>query len=178
MSAVLLDVNALIALAWPQHVHHAAAHRWFASKSRGAWATCAITQLAFVRISSNPKIIPEAVAPRSAHAVLRELIQLPGHAYWEALPAPAACATLQAVSMVEHLQVTDAYLLDLARHHAGRLVTLDKGLLALAAAVDKKLAARAVMIAWRRRVRKCVPAFRAYPNENSRHPVTSHPSRL
>ena len=147
MSAALLDVNVLIALAWPQHVHHAAAHRWFDSKSRGAWATCAITQLAFVRISSNPKIIPEAVAPRSAHAVLCELTGLRGHVYWEALPSPATCATLQAVSMVGHLQVTDAYLLDLTRHHGGRLITFDKGLSALAAAVDKKLAARVLMIA-------------------------------
>ena len=147
MTAVLLDVNVLIALAWPQHVHHAAAHRWFDSNSRGAWATCAITQLAFVRISSNPKIIPEAVAPRSAHAVLCDLVQLPGHAYWESLPAPAACTTLAAVSMVGHLQVTDAYRLDLARHHDGGLITFDKGVLALAAAVDKKLAARVVVIA-------------------------------
>ena len=31
----LLDVNVLIALAWPNHVHHAAAHTWsrFASAS-------------------------------------------------------------------------------------------------------------------------------------------------
>lgn len=146
MSAALLDVNVLIALAWPQHVHHAAAHRWFDSKSRGAWATCAITQLAFVRISSNPKIIPEAVAPRSAHAALCALTGLRGHVYWEALPAPAQCATLKAVSMVGHLQVTDAYLLDLARHHVGRLITFDKGLLALAMAVDRKSASRVVLI--------------------------------
>ena len=147
MSAALLDVNVLIALAWPQHVHHPAAHRWFDSNARGAWATCAITQLAFVRISSNPKIIPEAVAPRSAHAVLCDLVRLPGHVYWESLPSPAACATLAAVSMVGHLQVTDAYLLDLVRHHVGRLITFDKGLFTLAAAIDKKLAARVLMIA-------------------------------
>ena len=48
---------------------------------------------------------------------------------------------------VGHLQVNDAYLLELALHHAGRLITFDKGLLALAAALDKKLAARVVMIA-------------------------------
>ena len=147
MSASLLDVNVLIALAWPQHVHHAAAHRWFDAKSRGAWATCAITQLAFVRISSNPKIIPEAVSPRSAHATLDELIALPGHAYWEALPAPSECAALRAVPVVGHRQVTDAYLIDVARHHAGRLVTFDKAILALAAAVDKKYAARVSLIA-------------------------------
>jgi predicted nucleic acid-binding protein len=27
----LLDVNVLLALAWPNHVHHAASRTWFAS---------------------------------------------------------------------------------------------------------------------------------------------------
>ena len=143
----LLDVNVLIALAWPQLVHHAAAHRWFESKSRGAWATCAITQLAFVRISSNPRIITEAVAPRSAHAALAQLINLPGHVYWEALPPPASSASLAAVPVVGHRQVTDAYLIDRARHHGGSLVTFDKAMLALAGAVDKKAPGRVVVIA-------------------------------
>ena len=147
MSAALLDVNVLIALAWPQHVHHAAAHRWFASKARGAWATCAITQLAFVRISSNPKIIPEAVAPRSAHAALAALTSLSGHVYWETLPSPAGVASLNAVPVVGHRQVTDAYLIDVARHHGGLLVTFDKAMLTLAQAVDMKAAGRVVVIA-------------------------------
>jgi predicted nucleic acid-binding protein len=55
MSAFLLDTNLLIALAWPQHVHHGEAHAWFGKVARGAWATCPITQLGFIRISSNPK---------------------------------------------------------------------------------------------------------------------------
>lgn len=147
MSAALLDVNVLIALAWPQHVHHAAAHRWFESKSRGAWATCAITQLAFVRISSNPRIIPEAVAPRSAHAALAQLIKLPDHTYWEVLPPPASSVSLAAVPVVGHRQVTDAYLIDLARHHGGRLVTFDKAMQTLAEVMDKKAPSRVVVIA-------------------------------
>jgi len=143
----LLDVNVLIALAWPQHVHHAAAHRWFESKSRGAWATCAITQLAFVRISSNPRIIPEAVSPRSAHAALAQLITLPDHIYWELLPSPASSVSLMAVPVVGHRQVTDAYLIDLARHHGGSLVTFDKAMLTLAAAMGKKAPGPVVVIA-------------------------------
>jgi hypothetical protein len=58
----LLDTNLLIALAWPQHIHHAQAHAWFGKTGHQAWATCPITQLGFVRISSNAKIIPAAVA--------------------------------------------------------------------------------------------------------------------
>jgi uncharacterized protein len=147
LSVSLLDVNVLIALAWPQHVHHASAHRWFASRSRGPWATCAITQLAFVRISSNPKIIADAVAPRSAHAVLRELVALPGHVYWETAPAPALCAGLDAVPLVGHRQVTDAYLIELALHHAGHLVTFDKAIPGLAAALGREASGSIVMLA-------------------------------
>ena len=49
--------------------------------------------------------------------------------------------------MVGHRQVTDAYLIDVARHHAGRLVTFDKAMLTLAAAVGEKYAARVSLIA-------------------------------
>ena len=37
--ATLLDVNVLLALAWPNHQHHAVAHRWFRRESRRGWAT-------------------------------------------------------------------------------------------------------------------------------------------
>ena len=36
-----------------------------------------------------------------------------------------------AKSLMWHRQVTDAYLVALARHHGGRVATLDKGLAAL-----------------------------------------------
>ena len=31
MKAALLDTNVLLALAWPNHQHHAQAHAWFAA---------------------------------------------------------------------------------------------------------------------------------------------------
>ena len=36
----LLDLNLLIALAWPSHVHHPQAHAWFADRAPSGWATC------------------------------------------------------------------------------------------------------------------------------------------
>jgi predicted nucleic acid-binding protein len=50
----LLDVNLLIALFDPAHVHHEAAHGWFARNGKDCWATCPLTENAFVRILSNP----------------------------------------------------------------------------------------------------------------------------
>ena len=42
MVTPLLDVNVLIALAWPTHVHHETAVDWFTSRSGQPWATTAI----------------------------------------------------------------------------------------------------------------------------------------
>jgi uncharacterized protein len=124
----LLDTNVLIALAWPQHVHHGEAHTWFSKVGREAWSTCPITQLGFIRISSNPKIIPDAVSPHEALAVLKEIIALAGHQFWADTIAPADSPLLSSLALVGHRQVTDAYLLALAQHRKGKLATFDGGL--------------------------------------------------
>ena len=127
MITYLLDTNVLIALAWPQHVHHNEAHAWFDKTGRSSWATCPITQLGFLRISSNPKIIKEAVRPREALEILSKIISLRGHRFWPDVPAPAEANLLSGTTVVGHRQLTDAYLLALAQHHAGKLATLDGG---------------------------------------------------
>jgi len=35
----LLDVNALVALAWDSHVHHAAMRTWLVAAGASGWAT-------------------------------------------------------------------------------------------------------------------------------------------
>ncbi|MBX3177131.1 MAG: hypothetical protein KF886_07220 [Candidatus Hydrogenedentes bacterium] len=47
MSVALLDVNVLLALARPTHLHHDAAHRWFMDNHTAGRATCPMTQCAF-----------------------------------------------------------------------------------------------------------------------------------
>ena len=49
----LPDVNVLIALAWPNHVHHDPARSWFAANLNTGWATCPLTEAGFVRLSCN-----------------------------------------------------------------------------------------------------------------------------
>lgn len=82
MPVHLLDVNVLIALAWPQHVHHERVRQWFAAHAAEGWATCPITQCGFVRISSNPKIMGAAATPAQAVAALRQLMTHPNHDFW------------------------------------------------------------------------------------------------
>ena len=126
--AVLLDANLLIALAWPQHVHHELAHQWFAAARSKPWATCPLTQLAFVRISSNPKIIRDARRPAEAAALLRQLTELSTHVFWPDRLEVAKLRSFESVALVGHRQVTDAYLVELARANDGHVATLDRGL--------------------------------------------------
>ena len=124
----LLDVNVLIALAWPVHVHHTIAHEWFESQGHLSWATCPLTQLAFVRISSNAKIISGAVSPRAAVQVLAKILALSGHVFWPNNLQVGNLVNFSSSTLVGHRQVTDAYLLELAKHQNGKLATLDAGL--------------------------------------------------
>jgi toxin-antitoxin system PIN domain toxin len=122
MKAALLDTNVLLALAWPNHQHHAQAHGWFATNANKGWASCAFTQLGFIRLSSNPAYTLNAVAPQDAAALLQLWTRLKGHHFWN---SPAADAPAIYARAIGHQQVNDAWLVEVARHNAGRLVTLD-----------------------------------------------------
>jgi predicted nucleic acid-binding protein len=54
MTTYLLDVNLLLALTDPMHIHHQSAHGWFVEKGRQAWASCPLTENGFIRIASHP----------------------------------------------------------------------------------------------------------------------------
>ena len=130
MKPYLLDTNVLLALAWPNHLHHHGALAWFSRKGAAGFRTCPLTEGGFVRISSNPAFTPEAVAPSDAMALLERVTKLRGHGFW-----PDDLALREAVgglALAGHRQVTDAYLIALASAHGGVLATLDRGAAALA----------------------------------------------
>jgi len=127
----LLDVNLLIALAWPNHVHHEAAIDWFRTHQKLGWATCPATQSGFIRVSSNRAVIPEARTPGEAAALLREIIRLSQHSFWSD-DISLVSSPFVAMSKIHGFrQVTDAHLLALAIRHGGRLATLDRSVRAL-----------------------------------------------
>jgi toxin-antitoxin system PIN domain toxin len=121
----------LIALLWRGHESHAVAQRWFARNSGDGWATCTITQAAFVRIVSNPAFSPGAVSPREALLLLESNLGHPHHRYWRDDAGFLDTVRDLAGQIQGHRQVTDAYLVGLALRHQGRLVTLDRGISAL-----------------------------------------------
>ncbi len=122
----------LVALAWPNHVHHAAAHRWFQANRDRGWATCSFTEAGFVRVSSNRRAIPGACTPTEAIAMLGRIRRLSGHVFWTDDVSPANAEATPFARVSGYRQVTDAHLLALAIRHGGALATFDRGLLELA----------------------------------------------
>jgi toxin-antitoxin system PIN domain toxin len=131
----LLDANLLIALTHSAHVHHLEAHAWFAELADRQFATCALTQLAFVRLSCNPRVVGAEITPAQAMQALAELTHHAGHRYWADTPEPLGLATLNSPALIGHRQVTDAYLLGLAAQQGQVLATLDRGLVSYATAL-------------------------------------------
>lgn len=124
----LLDVNVLVALAWPNHIHHQRAQAWFRSEDRGEWATCPVTQTGFVRVSSNTAAIPDARTPADAIGLLRRITELDGHVFWLDDVSPVDPRHEAFDRVVGYRQVTDAHLLSLALANGGRVATFDSGM--------------------------------------------------
>lgn len=133
---LLLDLNVLLALAWPNHQFHAAATKRLDAGDR--WATCALTQIGFIRLSSNPAAVQARKTPAEAAFLLAKMISDPLHVYVESLPQPVAKEFLPAFGkLMGSKQVMDAYLLSLAGLRKATFVTFDARLRELAGAAIK-----------------------------------------
>ena len=121
----LLDVNALIALAHQGHANHLRVIRWFASLmgSGAGLATCAITEIGFVRVSIQAGF--ENNAPGAAETLrgLKNSSPLPFELIPDALGADRLPSYVSGAK-----QVTDGHLLELAKESSMQLATLDKGI--------------------------------------------------
>jgi predicted nucleic acid-binding protein len=95
---------------------------------RVSWATCALTELGFVRLSSNPAIVGTRKSPAEAALVLAALTADEQHLFIETLPALTEVQAHFRL-LVGHQQVTDAYLIAVAGSAGGTLLTLDRRVL-------------------------------------------------
>ena len=132
----LLDVNALVALAWDSHVHHAAIRRWFGAHRDREWATCPVTESGFVRVSANPKVLPSPIGVEAARRVLAALRKVGEHRF---LVDDVSLLDDDLPPIHGHRQVTDAQLVVVARRSGARLVTFDAGIATLAGAAEVEL---------------------------------------
>jgi len=121
----LFDVNMLLAMFQPEHVHHSAAHQWWSVNRPEGWASCPLTQNGFVRVVSQPRY-PKPMRVTEALGLLFEEIAVTDHAFW---PDDISLLDEQLIDRNHVLgpkQLTEIYLLALAAKHGGRLVTFDR----------------------------------------------------
>jgi hypothetical protein len=126
----LPDVNVLIALSDPKHGSHKTAAGWHERIGSAKLYLCPVTESGFVRLTMTPQVGGRTIS--EAMLMLHEIITLPNTFHlpvtssWMELVAPIA-PRLQG-----YRQVTDALLLGLAIQNNAILVTLDRGIKALA----------------------------------------------
>jgi uncharacterized protein len=128
--ASLLDVNCLIALLDPDHVHHQAMQRWFAMHAKQGWATCPITENGFIRVVSQPAYPSGQRQVQEAVDTLRRLKRAgrESHEFWVDEISLTDETVFRAEYLVRPGQITDAYLLGLAAKHGATLLSFDQSL--------------------------------------------------
>ena len=115
----LLDVNALIALGYKQHVFHKRVSGWAAGKSL---ATCSIAELGFVRILAQ---LPEVEIPV---ATLREMLVTMKRERRLKLISDSQSVVDLPTWVEKPGQITDGHLLALAQSNNSALATCDEGI--------------------------------------------------
>lgn len=124
----LLDVNVLVALFDPEHVHHQTAHEWLAENRSRGWATCPLTENGLVRILSNPSYSGRRTTVQDAVERLAAFRASGDHAFWPDTVSLCQEGRFTFPHIGGHRQLTDVYLLALAVQNQGRLATFDRGI--------------------------------------------------
>ena len=124
----LLDVSTLLAWLWKDHEHHLRVLAWQEGKSV---AICPITELGFLRISTQPAF---GASMTEARELLSEWTR-------QCQPMQVWCdiSALKGSVASTSGKTTDIYLANLALNHGLSLATLDEGVDHDAAAVIPRL---------------------------------------
>ena len=122
----LLDVNVLVALFDPDHIHHDLAHDWFVDHRAQGWATCPLTENGFVRVLASPTYGSVVARPAELVDRLRRFCGSGQHQFWPDAVSLTDETLFNPAFMAGHRQVTDIYLLGLAKKKGGCLATFDR----------------------------------------------------
>lgn len=123
----LFDVNVLIALFDPSHLHHELAHGWLKANLKSGWASCPLTQNGCIRILCQPAY-PNAISPTDAVQRVRSATAVGEHEFWSDDISLTDPAIFDEQILIGSKAITDLYLLGLALRNQGRLVTFDRGI--------------------------------------------------
>ena len=118
----LLDVNALVALGFAEHVFHDRVVSWFKALDSPTLLTCSITELGFVRV------LAQAPAYGFTLTQARTLLGRMKDAEFFGFIADDHDVSFLPSWVKAPKQLTDGHLLKLASANGGVLATLDSGI--------------------------------------------------
>ncbi len=125
----LLDVNVLVALFDEAHAFNERAHLWLESNKENGWASCPLTENGLTRILSNRNY--SLKIQRSVDWILESLsgfCRATNHEFWPDEVSLRDSRIFATDRIHSSRQITDLYLLALAAHRGGRLVTFDQAI--------------------------------------------------
>lgn len=123
----LLDVNIIISIVDPEHIHHDLAFNWFRKNSAKGWATCPITENGFIRIISNNYYKNLKISSSEAIDALQELKD--NYQEWHKfIPDNVSFndGEIFDTSFLKSNNTTDNYLVGLAYKNNIKLLTIDR----------------------------------------------------
>lgn len=125
MKRILPDVNTLLALLDPMHVHHEAAHQWYASESPLRILLCPHLENGVIRVASQPKYPNCLGTSNRVRKILQEFAQkLNAESCGQEVSLLDDEILLQP-GLLTPLRVSDLYLLALAASNGARFATFD-----------------------------------------------------
>ena len=125
----LPDINVWVALASDRHVHHRRARDWFRATGEAGAAFCRVTQMGFLRLLTNARVMGDDVlSQRQAWSVYEQLARDQRVVFALEPPniEPVWKKLTQSASAVTGLW-TDAYIAALALLYNFRVVSFDRG---------------------------------------------------
>ena len=122
----LLDVDVLVALFDPAHIHHDVAHTWFGEHRSSGWATCALTENGLARVVSHPAYPGRRTTVANAFVRLGAFTESGDHHFWPGSTSLRRQSRIDTRLLEGHQQITGVYLLLLAVEHRGRIATFDR----------------------------------------------------
>ena len=126
MTRFLPDVNTLLALVDPLHVHHDAAHRWYARRSPLRLLTCPHLENGVIRVASQPQYPNSLGTSSRARDILRNLLRQLKVERCEQDVSLLDDSVLLKPALLTPGRVADFYLLALAVANRSRLATFDQ----------------------------------------------------
>ena len=126
MKRYLPDVNALLALLDPMHVHHDAAHRWYEEHAPLRMRMCSHVENGVIRVASQPKYPNCLGTSGRVRQVLQEFVRSVNADSCDHDISLLDDGILLIPGLLTPSRIADLYLLALASSHTARLATIDQ----------------------------------------------------